>query len=197
MCPHLLISLTNVLLYALVDSPSYTPGTSTVMSPIHDKDSLNQHETLLGSSSFLVKNLRNREDNGGRLRVTSEMRLFRAKHIEPRIEGHMLENESVLVNRSASQLKPICFDSDFHASSLSLSKDQRTVTCSSSEGRGTAFGNVGFCTGVHYWEVKIEKAEIGSVFIGVAEKPGTPSGSSQGGSFGFESKPRLNRWLGW
>lgn len=184
--------LTDDLHYVLVDSPSYTPGTCTVISPIHDEDSLIQHETLLGSSSFLVKNLRNREDNGGRLRVTSEMRLFRTKYVQPRIEGHNLEN-----TRPASQLKPICFDSDSHASSLSLSKDQRTVTCSSSEGRGTAFGNVGFCTGVHYWEVKIEKAEIGSVFVGVAEKPGTPSGSSQGGSFGFESKPRLNKWLGW
>ena len=176
--------------------PSYTPGTCTVLSPILDEDSLEAHEKLLGSSSYLVRDLRNREDDGSRLRVTSEMRLFRTKKGTETKER--LIGEFASLHSSPSQLKPICFDSDFHAPSLSLSKDQRTVTCTSSDGRGTAFGNVGFTTGVHYWEVKIEKAEIGSIFIGVSEKPGTPSGSSQGGSsFGFESKIRLNRWLGW
>ena len=176
--------------------PSYTPGTCTVLSPILDEDSLEAHEKLLGSSSYLVRDLRKREDNGSRLRVTSEMRLYRTKKAKETNEKSVEELTSL--HSSPSQLQPICFDSDFHAPSLSLSKDQRTVTCTSSDGRGTAFGNVGFTTGVHYWEVKIEKAEIGSIFIGVSEKPGTPSGSSQGGSsFGFESKPRLNRWLGW
>lgn len=178
-------------------SPSYTPGTCTIISPIHDVDSLLPHEELLGSSSYLVKNLRNREQGGGRLRVTSEMRLFRTRKGKQDNAKETLKKEYASLYASPSQPHPISFDSDFHASSMSLSKDKRTVTCSSSEGRGIAFGNVGFTTGVHYWEVKIEKAEIGSVFIGVAEKPGVPSGSSQGSSFGFESKPRLNRWLGW
>jgi hypothetical protein len=62
----------------------------------------------------------------------------------------------------------------------------KSVTCTNSEGRGVAFGNVGFTKGVHYWEVKLEKAEIGSVYIGVAEKPSD-----------LESQPKLNRWLGW
>lgn len=178
-------------------SPSFSPGTCTVLSPIHDEDSLMSHEELLGCSSFSPKYLRNREQDGGRLRVTSEMRLFRTrkgKHSDA--NGQPSEEYSPL-RYSLSHSSPICFDSDCHASSMSLSKDRRTVTCSSSEGRGTAFGNVGFTTGVHYWEIKIEKAEPGSVFIGVAEKPGCPSGSSQSNSFGFESKPRLNRWLGW
>lgn len=152
---------------------------------------------LLGSSSFLVTSLRNREQNGDRLRVTSEMRLFRTRKGTHDSTQEQSRPEYAYLLNSPSQMPPICFDSDFHASSISLSKDKRTVTCSSSEGRGVAFANVGFSTGVHYWEVKIEKAEIGSVFIGVAEKPGVPSGSSQGSSFGFESKPRLNRWLGW
>lgn len=177
-------------------SPSYSPGTVTVISPISDNNFLS-HEELLGSSSFLVKNLRNREQDGGRLRVISEMRLFRSRKGTLRRTNTKLDKECTVLYSSPSQLQQICFDPDFHASSLLLSKDRRTVTCSTSDGRGTAYGNVGFTTGVHYWEVKIEKAEIGSVFIGVAEKPGSPSGSSHGSSFGFESKPRLNRWLGW
>eukprot|EP00804_Cyclotella_cryptica_P018743 CCRYP_007226-RB/>CCRYP_007226-RB protein AED:0.02 eAED:0.02 QI:214/0.83/0.84/1/1/1/13/1126/5186 len=200
------ISITEKkLLYGAKDSgwearfgdPSYSPGTVTVISPISDNNSLLSHEELLGSSSFLVKNLRNREQDGGRLRVISEMRLFRSRKGTYKSTDKKLEKEYAALYSSPSQLQQIRFDPDFHASSLSLSKDKRTVTCSNSEGRGTAYGNVGFTTGVHYWEVKIEKAEIGSVFIGVAEKPGSPSGSSQGSSFGFESKPRLNRWLGW
>ena len=182
--------------------PSFVPGTVLVISPTqasmeshHDKK-LSAYDELLGSDSFLVKNLRNREDGGGRLRVTSEMRLFRSK------KGKIVNNEEVNnldppLASTSSQPPPICFDSDFHAPSISLSKDKRTVTCTTSDGRGTVFGNVGFTKGVHYWEVKLEKAEIGSVFIGVAEKPGSPSGSSQGSSYGFESQPRLNRWLGW
>ncbi|KAL7489479.1 hypothetical protein ACHAW6_015106 [Cyclotella cf. meneghiniana] len=199
------ISITEKkLLYGAKDSgwearfgdPSYSPGTVTVISPISDNNFLS-HEELLGSSSFLVKNLRNREQDGGRLRVISEMRLFRSRKGTLSRTNTKLDKECTVLYSSPSQLQQICFDPDFHASSLLLSKDRRTVTCSTSDGRGTAYGNVGFTTGVHYWEVKIEKAEIGSVFIGVAEKPGSPSGSSHGSSFGFESKPRLNRWLGW
>lgn len=187
-----------LILMHVFHSPSYNPGACTVISPIHDANTLLlAHEELLGSSSFLVENLRNREQDGGRLRVTSEMRLFRSRKGKHETADESLEEDYSALISSPSQPQPICFDSDFHASSLSLSKDKRTVSCSSSEGRGVAFGNVGFTTGVHYWEIKIEKAEIGSVFIGVAEKPGVPSGSSQSSSFGFESKPRLNRWLGW
>ncbi len=91
---------------------------------------------------------------------------------------------------------PIHFDKTFHASSLSLSRDGRTVTCTKPDGRGTAFASVGFTKGVHYWEVKLEQADIGSVFIGVAEKPVGPSSASPS-SFGLEGQPRLNRWLGW
>jgi hypothetical protein len=44
-------------------------------------------------------------------------------------------------------------------------------------------GSVGFSSGVHFWEFKIEQADAGSIFIGVSEKP--------------ESKQRLNRWIGY
>jgi len=182
--------------------PSFVPGSVFVISPTQAPTSTYQDDTnsaydeLLGSDSFLVKSLRNREDGGGRLRVTSEMRLFRSKRGSiTRQEGGINIDSSFA--STSSPPPPICFDSNFHAPSISLSKDKRTVTCTTSDGRGTVFGNVGFTKGVHYWEVKLEKAEIGSVFIGVAEKPGSPSGSSQGSSYGFESQPRLNRWLGW
>lgn len=171
---------------------NFVPGTVMVISPTenptdHD-DSLSSYDELLGSNSFLVKNLRNKDD-GGRLRVTSEMHLRRSKQSTADLKPSL--------TFSSSQPPPICFDPDFHATSISLSKDKRSVTCATSDGRGVAFGNVGFTKGVHYWEVKLEKAEIGSVYIGVAEKPSSPSGSSPGSSFGFESQPKLNRWLGW
>lgn len=174
--------------------PNFVPGTETFISPTHSSlstsdDPLLGYDVLLGSNCFLVESLRNKED-GGRLRVTSEMRLLRSKQ-SPAASIPQL-------SFSSSQPPPICFDSDFHASSISLSKDRRSVTCATSDGRGLAFGNVGFTKGVHYWEVKLEKAEIGSVYIGVAEKPSASSGSSSpGSSFGFEGQPRLNRWLGW
>ena len=42
-----------------------------------------------------------------------------------------------------------------------------------------------YSRGCHYWEVKIESCESGSIFIGCAEKPP------------FEANQRFNRWLGW
>lgn len=68
------------------------------------------------------------------------------------------------------------------------------MSCVSSEGRGIAFSSTGFTKGVHYWEVKLEQADIGSVFIGVAEKP---NGSGSGSSYGHDNTNRLNRWHGW
>ena len=115
-------------------------------TPSGDDDTLLAYEELLGSDSFLVKNLRNKED-GSRVRVTSEMRLYRSK------QGSVDLDPSVTF--SSSQPTPICFDPEFHAPSISLSKDKRSVTCSTPDGRGVAFGNVGFTKGVHYWEVKV------------------------------------------
>lgn len=192
------ISITEKeILYGTKDSgwetrfgcPNYIPGTVMIISPTQitssGDSSLSAFEEFLGSNSFLVKNLRNKE-TCGRLRVTSEMRLQRSKQSATSPEPSM--------SLSSSQPPPICFDPNFHAPSISLSKDKRSVTCISSDGRGVAFGNVGFSKGVHYWEVKLEKAEIGSVYIGVAEKPSAGSSST---SSGFDGQSRLNRWLGW
>ena len=157
--------------------PNFVPGQTMVISSTRNSkscdDSELEYEEFLGSNSFLVQNLRKKEDGGGPIRVTSEMRIRRARQSS---------GDSPL---SSSHLSSLCFDPEFHASSIALSKDMKSVTCSNSE-RGVAFGNVGFTKGVHYWEVKLEKAEIGSVFIGVAEKPSC-----------LESQPKLNRWLGW
>ena len=191
--------------------PNYEPGTVMVLSPTHTTtscdDSLLQYDELLGSTSYHVKNLLNKQTGGGVIRVVSEMRLLRSKlstvteaktssgKMNPGVKNSPT-NAPPLISFASSQPPPICFDSDYHAPSLSLSRDRRSVTCSASDGRGIAFGNVGFTKGVHYWEVKLEKADIGSIYIGVAEKPGGPTGSPVLSS-GIDSQPKLNRWLGW
>jgi hypothetical protein len=181
--------------------PSYVPGTIVNLRSTESCFSKTQAEVdrmspyqsfydeLVGSNSFDVQYLRNRE-NGSTLQVTSEMRLFRGKAAVSE-QGAAASATSI----QAPLPPPIHFDRDYHASSLSLSRDGRTVSCVSSDGRGTAFASVGFTKGVHYWEVKLEQADIGSVFIGVAEKPSGSGGS--GSSFGYDSPPRLNRWHGW
>ncbi|KAG7389554.1 RING finger and SPRY domain-containing protein 1 [Phytophthora pseudosyringae] len=77
-----------------------------------------------------------------------------------------------------------------HFSTLGISSDGLSVTCHNGESRNLALGTVGFTTGVHYWEVHIEQAEFGSVFIGVCEKAGPPGSQAALSS-------RLNRWHGW
>ncbi|KAG6967158.1 hypothetical protein JG687_00004424 [Phytophthora cactorum] len=77
-----------------------------------------------------------------------------------------------------------------HFSTLGISSDGMSVTCHSGESRNLALGTVGFTTGVHYWEVHVEQAEFGSVFIGVCEKAGPPGSQAALSS-------RLNRWHGW
>lgn len=201
------VSITeNELLYGSKDSgwearfgqPSYVPGTVMVLSPTSSLRSqaeldasssfLSLYEELLGSSSFNVEALRNGA-NGKRIRVTSEMRLLRSRQMSG---GAIAQPLSSIQPQAPA---PICFDHNLHAPSISLSRDGRTATCVAPDGRGTAFTSVGFTKGVHYWEVKLEQADIGSVFIGVAEKP-TPGGSGAS-PYGQESQPRLNRWHGW
>ena len=188
------------LLYGSKDSgwesrfgqPSYVPGTTIILS--ETRMDLNTEEKIhyvefLGSTSHEVQNLRNRA-NGGKIRVTSEIRLFCDRRS---FDTSPLMNIDWTFNPNPP---PISFDNDFHASSLSLSRDRRTVTCTSSGGRATAFGSVGFTKGVHYWEMKIEQAGTGSVFIGVAEKPSLNSSSNRNSS-GSDLQSRLEKWLGW
>lgn len=179
--------------------PSFVPGCVTVLSPTkfscpesqaeHDVQSSTKslYEELLGNSSFDVNVLRNPAD-GGKLKILNEMRLYRGRKSTNIFTSCLSTIQSPLP-------PPITFDREYHASSLSLSRDGRTVSCVSlDEGRGTAFASMGFTKGAHYWEVKLEQADVGSVFIGVAEKP---IGAGSGSSYSFDSSPRLNRWHGW
>jgi len=177
--------------------PSFSSGSVYTLSPTKISSPTNHieldthvstsslYEELVGSNSFDVDLLRNPSD-GTKLKVASEMRLFRTRQSGPAIDDSLSAHSPLP--------PPISFDREYHASSLSLSRDGRTVSCVSSEGRGTAFASIGFTKGVHYWEVKLEQADIGSVFIGVAEKP---TGSGSGSSYSHDSPPRLNRWHGW
>jgi len=90
--------------------------------------------------------------------------------------------EMQLGKRDLFSLNP---HSNSKAQNITVSQDGRSAVCISSECRGTVYGTVGFASGCHYWEVKIEQAEPGSVFVGVAEKQ--PVGAP----------PRLSRWQGW
>jgi HECT-domain (ubiquitin-transferase)/SPRY domain len=175
--------------------PSFVAGSRYVLSP--SQAATNTEEALLsesflyeevsGSTEFAVDSLRNPAD-GNKLSVVSEMRLLR---------GTLINGvDATDLPQSFSPLPPpLTFDREYRAPSLSLSRDCRTVSCISSDGcRGTVFGSIGFTKGVHYWEVKLEQADIGSVFIGVAEKP---IGSGSGSSYIYDSSPRLNRWHGW
>ncbi|KAL3944031.1 MAG: hypothetical protein SGBAC_001899 [Bacillariaceae sp.] len=177
---------------------SFKSGTTVVLtptgssSPEHQTDldsnspDASLFEELLGTSSLVVETLRNRDD-GNKLRLTSEMRILRGQQFKQ-------QERAKLTGSQAPMPAPIRFDTENHASSLALSKDGRTVSCVSSEGRGIAFSSTGFTKGVHYWEVKLEQADIGSVYIGVAEKP---NGSGSGSSYGYDNTTHLNRWHGW
>lgn len=195
------------LLYGSKDSgwqarfgkPSYVSGTVVTLRPAASEGgsseseigslSSNQslYEDFVGTSTYDVENLRNRED-GSKVQVKSELRLTRGR----RSVGAN-SSRPLIPLVEAPTPPPMHFDRTFHASSLSLSRDGRTLSCVSSDGRGSAFGNVGFSKGVHYWEIKLEQADIGSVFVGVAEKPNDGSGSSHT----YDKPPRLDRWHGW
>jgi hypothetical protein len=157
--------------------PSYVSGTKyELLVQEEDMDVTRRDgliEKLSGSTTFNVEKLRNPAD-GTRISSESSLHLRRYK---PSIDKNS--------QRESSSHPPLSFDPNFHAANLSISKDQRTVVCSASEGRGCAFASTGFSKGVHYWEVTLgQVSESGSIFIGCAEKP-------------TENPPRLNRWLGW
>lgn len=180
--------------------PSYEPGTEVLLNPTNhlrreeqaaldtSSSSLSQYDELLGDTSFEVRNLRDRA-SGSKVTVRSEMRFYRSR----RRESDRDEIVRPLAPAASSPL-PLSFDMDYHAPSISLSHDGRTASCTASDGRCTAFASLGFTKGVHYWEIKLEQADIGSVFVGVAEKP---NGSSGGSPLGSDTPPRLNRWHGW
>jgi SPRY domain len=176
--------------------PSFVPGATFILrstnasgvaaSDVNAKSPyVSFFEEVLGSTSYTASALRNRAD-GSNVTVTCEMRLLRSR------QTVRMSTTSTTGPCEAPIPPPIHFDREYHASSLQLSRDGRTVSCITSDGRGAAYASIGFTKGVHYWEVKLEQADIGSVFIGVAEKPNS---SGSGGS--YDTPPRLNRWPGW
>jgi len=69
---------------------------------------------------------------------------------------------------------------------LSVGKDLRTSRSSSSQ--CCVYGSIGFSSGVHYWEYKIDQADsAGSIFLGIAERPPVYS----------RSPPKTDRWYGY
>ncbi|KAL7566238.1 hypothetical protein ACA910_011302 [Epithemia clementina (nom. ined.)] len=160
--------------------PSFVAGSEYVLRlqarrPNHDLMSpfASFSEKLEGSSTFKTLHLRN-PLNGEGLSVTSTLKLRRGRRM---IKGR--------TRQCSSFPPPLVFDKNAHAPNLTVSKDGLSVTCVSADGRGCAFAEVGFSKGFHFWEVKIESCESGSIFIGCAEKP--PA----------EGPSRFNRWLGW
>lgn len=96
-----------------------------------------------------------------------------------------VQGEIVVTTKTLFTMDPHC-----HFSTLGISDGGLTVTCHTGESRNLALATVGFTTGVHYWEVRVDQAEFGSVFIGVCEKAGPPGSQAALSS-------RLNRWHGW
>ena len=171
--------------------PDFVPGSTTVLAPTHaenfpsDRGENEGHssiyEQLLGSSSHKVRYMKRKEDSKS-LRIASEMRLWRRKSVDSRGDSIHLKN-----HLCAAPSLALTFDKEYHSHNISISQNGRIATCQSSNGRCIAFGSVGFSKGVHYWEVKLEQADIGSIFVGVAEKP---AGSTM-------DTPKLSRWMGW
>ena len=164
---------------------NFEPGTMIVLSPLSDanvKENSAGFEELLGSASYLVGRLRNKA-NGSSVRISFEMRIIRRRSSMKR---HVM----------SAPLPPIQFDRFYHSQAIGISVDGMTATCLNADGRASAFASVGFCKGVHFWEVKIEQGEAGSIFVGVAEKNFSQSSSTQDIVVDVD-QPRLNKWSGW
>jgi hypothetical protein len=60
-------------------------------------------------------------------------------------------------------------DPQAHASAIQLSNDLKAASAVKGD-RSCEFGNIGFATGIHYWEVNVERADVGSAYIGASNK---------------------------
>ncbi|KDO27055.1 hypothetical protein SPRG_07766 [Saprolegnia parasitica CBS 223.65] len=93
-----------------------------------------------------------------------------------------------LVKSQVRLQSELLFSLDPHAANpaLQVATDGQSVQCLSGDSRNLVLGTVGFSAGVHYWELRVDQAEFGSVFLGVCEK------QTKG-----TTVVNLNRWQGW
>jgi hypothetical protein len=80
------------------------------------------------------------------------------------------------------------FDTMAKGRKVDVSVDGKSAWLQSANDRCMVLGNVGFSSGVHYWEVHIDNAEHGGVCVGVCPRPTVP---------GADVGPIVNKWSGW
>ena len=81
---------------------------------------------------------------------------------------------SILLQRSRLFSFDNNFDEKNKPQNVGITCENMTVTKGSKDGQALIYANVGFASGVHYWEFKIDQNEqhgTGSIYIGVSEKP--------------------------
>ena len=88
--------------------------------------------------------------------------------------------------------KLFVFEPSTAQGSIDISEDLLTAKyVKGSDSKGILLGNRGFSSGLHYWEVKCESAQWGSMAIGVSRKPARKhrpiGGSEKFGDYGFIS----------
>jgi hypothetical protein len=83
--------------------------------------------------------------------------------------NHQVQLVKINAEVSLSTELPFLLKKSRHCENLLISKDFTTVTCpEGGGGRQIVLGSKGFAHGIHYWEVHVEAANWGTVFIGVA-----------------------------
>ncbi|RLN96945.1 hypothetical protein BBJ28_00019457, partial [Nothophytophthora sp. Chile5] len=152
----------------------WQPGTKYALNPVKSPDAVAADGTMAPSTVMTTK--------------VDTIDTLRGEYTHAAVKNGALVEVRGELQISTKYL--FTMDPHHHFSTLGVSPNGLSVTCHSGESRNLALGTVGFTTGVHYWEVRVDQAEFGSVFIGVCEKAGPPGSQAALSS-------RLNRWHGW